>query len=130
MELVYGHRGRSSREKRRKPIRRIEIGQALLMGRRLSGQAGRAIVREDRDCLDHLAVNLRNGDWGVGALVVDAPSDEILHGGSGAAIGNVCDVYIEGRIQQRASEVASGPRSARAVLNRCLVWIPVGDELV
>src|ERR1700745_1006607 len=105
MELVYRRRGRSFREKRRKPIRRIEIGQALLVGRRLGGQARRAIAREDRDCLDHLAVNLRNGDWGVGALVVDAPSDEILHGGSGAAIGTCVTFTTGGAFHSAATEV-------------------------
>jgi hypothetical protein len=40
----------------------------------------------------------------------------------------VCDVYIEGRIQQRAGEVARGPRSARAVLHRCLVCLRISDE--
>src|SRR5262249_42676570 len=71
MKLVDNRRGCSLGQEGGKPVRCVEIGQPLLMRGRLRRQARRAIAREDRDRLDHLALNLGYRDRRIGALVVD-----------------------------------------------------------
>src|SRR5262249_28457813 len=75
-------------------------------------------------------VDERHGQYVVRALVVGPAGDQIVDGRPAAAIGNVGDVHLDGRIEQRTGQMVSGPDPGRAVLHFRLVCFGIGDELL
>ena len=62
--------------------------------------------------------------------VVDAAADQVLHRGTGAAIGHMGDLGAHRAVEQDGADVAAGAHAGRAVLQRVLVRLHVGDELL
>ena len=85
-------------------------------------------MREDRDRLDLLGLDLRQGGGAEVAHVIEPARHQI--GARRATIGHVRDRDADRRIEQQAGDVAAGTRAARAELQLGLVRLGIGDELM
>jgi len=76
------------------------------------------------------ALDLRLGDVGERALVVDAAGDQILHRRPAAAIGNMRDVDADRGVEQRAGQMTAAAHPGRAVLHGRLMGLRISHELL
>src|SRR5207248_3271330 len=103
---------------------------ALLQRGRQVRQGRRALPIEDRYRLYRAAVDLRLGRGDDLAQIIDAAALEVLHRGSGAAIGHVRHIDSDYVIEQNATEMRGGAGARRAELHLVLVGFRVADEVL
>ncbi len=107
----------------------FEAGQPRFRDRGQIRRERGALRRGDRERADSPALHLGKRRGEVVEHEVNAPADEILHGGRRALVGDVGHVDARHRLEKLAGEVAGAAGAARAEVELARLRFRERDEL-
>ena len=117
------------RHDQRIPPRDVEARQHGFGDRRQLRRAGEALRRGDGEAAQLPFAHQRQRAAEGVEDDVDAPRDDVGHGGSGAAVGNVGHLDAGAALEQLAGEMGRAAGAGRRERGPAAVLLGIGDEL-